>query len=764
MKTKKKIISENQTNIVINQYSDWFFIGLFIVTTLIYFSGQLLGTSFFWEDFVEYVYPVQTYAAKMASEGSIPFWNPYVFSGMPFMADLQVGFFYPFNRLLSFFLDSNGHLSVWGLQFIIIIHFLIAQISFFFMMKSKGVSQFGSAFSAIAYSFSMIMVCHVFHPMIVYHLAWFPLVFMLFSKAIDTGNYKFGIGAGLILGTSMLSGHPQITLYEAFFLGIFYLWIIISNLVKKQNSLILKSSIAGAATFIIALGIFQVQFLTSQELAGLSLRAELSEEKSVQGSLEFKKILNFVNPHQYGKITGDPQSASTFETILSNGKPAPYFYYWETAFYFGVLALLFGLIGLLITAKTDLTRFIIFISIFAFLYALGPNFVLHDIINSLPFFGQFRNPARMMLFVIFGISILAGIGFDSLLKNSFNDIKKSVFISLGIVSVLLLFSLIGEDIGGVAQNSAMMALVYLVVGAILIFGLTYRKINYTISGIIIICVIFTDLYLAGYDFNTSKENPELAFQMDSKMHQSFKSDSPKNLFRVNTRIYNPPFMATKRNQGMIDRFRSTEGYNPLALQRINPSLKTNDEIYDLLNVKYILQINPQTNQPYFEENFNRLPNAWLVNKTQIFNHDNIGEKMKSGQYDFTKEVLLEQNTDIKLNPDDSITSSVVCRVYKPNYLRYEILNPKDNCILVLSEIWYPAWKVFVDGIPAKLHRANYSLRAVEVPKGASKVELRFASESFAVGQWITLVTLLISIPLLVINLNGRKNAKSTSGS
>jgi uncharacterized membrane protein YfhO len=89
-------------------------------------------------------------------------------------------------------------------------------------------------------------------------------------------------------------------------------------------------------------------------------------------------------------------------------------------------------------------------------------------------------------------------------------------------------------------------------------------------------------------------------------------------------------------------------------------------------------------------------------------------------------------------------------------LKYEIMNPKTDVILVLSEIWYPAWKVFVDGIPAKLHRANYSLRAVEIPKGASKVEFRFASQSFALGQWITLVTLLISIPLLIINPKRRK--------
>lgn len=755
MKEIKKQNVESQKQIIIKEHNVWLFVALFAFTTLIYFSGQLFGNTFFWEDFLEYVYPVQTYAAYAASEGSIPFWNPYIFSGMPFIADIQVGFFYPFNRLLTFFLDSNGHLSVWGLQFIVIIHFLIAQLSFFFLMRSKNVSQLGSAIGGIAYSFSMMMVFHVIHPMMIYHLAWFPLVFMLFIKALDKGDYRYGIGAGLILGTTMLAGHPQTTLYEAFFLGIYYLWHLGNNLKIIDKKKLTLSLISGAVTFIVAVGVFQIQFLTSRELADLSLRADISVEKSAKGSLEFKQITNFVNPHQFGKMSGDQNVPNTFTLTTSEGVQADYFYYWETAFYFGTISLLLGIIGILVTIKSKFTQFLLMMIIFGLLYALGSNFFLHGLMDNLPFFGQFRIPSRMMLYVIFGTSILAGIGFDSLLAIKYREIDKTIYISSGIVILLVLFSLFGGFGGSDSLNSSLMALLFSFVSISLIIASGAKKLGYYLSGSLMIIVLFIDLYLAGGSFSDSKEDPAAAYQIDSKMLSSFKPDYPDNIFRVNTRSYSPPFMATKRNQGMVDRFMSTEGYNPLVLQRVNPALGTNDSIYDLLNVKYILKINPQTNQPYFEENFDKMPNAWLVNKAHIFDDKTSYGKMKTGNYDFLKEVILEEPISVKLNPDEAITSKVVCREYKANYLRYEIINPEKDMILVLSEIWYPAWKVFVDGLPAKLYRANWSLRAIEIPRGASKVELRFASESFALGQWITIVTLLISIPLLIINLNNR---------
>src|SRR5436853_4769027 len=45
-------------------------------------------------DAADEFYPAQKYFADMLSNGKLPFWSPYLFSGMPFLADPQVGAWY----------------------------------------------------------------------------------------------------------------------------------------------------------------------------------------------------------------------------------------------------------------------------------------------------------------------------------------------------------------------------------------------------------------------------------------------------------------------------------------------------------------------------------------------------------------------------------------------------------------------------------------------------------------------------------------------
>ena len=133
---KQSGISKSLTSDSPRTFRDFPFIvalGIFVITTLIFFWDVLMGNSFFWEDIVRFVYPLQSFAAKSWASGEIPFWNPFTFAGMPFLADLQVGFFYPLNRLLGLFLMPDGNISFSALQVLIIVHFLISQINTYFL-------------------------------------------------------------------------------------------------------------------------------------------------------------------------------------------------------------------------------------------------------------------------------------------------------------------------------------------------------------------------------------------------------------------------------------------------------------------------------------------------------------------------------------------------------------------------------------------------------------------------------------------------------
>ncbi len=54
-------------------------------------------------------------------------------------------------------------------------------------------------------------------------------------------------------------------------------------------------------------------------------------------------------------------------------------------------------------------------------------------------------------------------------------------------------------------------------------------------------------------------------------------------------------------------------------------------------------------------------------------------------------------------------------------------------LVLAADLWDPGWKAFVDGVQRPVHRVNHAFRGVVVPKGSSRVELRYEPASFARG-------------------------------
>jgi hypothetical protein len=92
-------------------------------------------------------------------------------------------------------------------------------------------------------------------------------------------------------------------------------------------------------------------------------------------------------------------------------------------------------------------------------------------------------------------------------------------------------------------------------------------------------------------------------------------------------------------------------------------------------------------------------------------------------------------------PAPSREAPVSVRNFAPNRIRLAADLPRPG-LVVLSEVYYPGWKAWVDGNPAPVLEANYLLRAVPVPAGKHEVVLRFRSRPVEAGFAITLATLL----------------------
>jgi hypothetical protein len=76
-----------------------------------------------------------------------------------------------------------------------------------------------------------------------------------------------------------------------------------------------------------------------------------------------------------------------------------------------------------------------------------------------------------------------------------------------------------------------------------------------------------------------------------------------------------------------------------------------------------------------------------------------------------------------------------------NRLDLQVKAPED-CLLVLSDTYYPGWKAFVDGKETKIYRADYTFRAIPLSAGTHQVEFVYDPLSFKLGVGATILGIL----------------------
>ncbi len=732
-------------------------IGIIAILVGIFYSGHLFGGSFLWEDFVEQEFPFRTLAASSLANGTIPHWNPYVFCGMPFLADIQVAFWYPMNMLQSLFV-SDGHLSPVVMQWFIILHYIIAGAGMFFLVKKIfKTDDLSALFAAIAYAFSGYITFQVNHQMIVYHMALFPFVTLLTIQGFD--SIKHSIGAGLLLGVMYLAGHPQSTLYFTFFLGVLVLYEFGYRIRGKgEQKLTLSTYLCFGIPFIIAVGVFAIQLFSSQELAALSKRSVMTFTDSAFGALSYGSLPTFIMPRIYGLT--DAMGTSPFPYWKGD-----FFLSWETAIYIGVLPLLFGTVASYVGLKRKYVPLFAGMGLFALLFALGDNFFLYKIFFSLPLFDKLRLPARMMMVCTFSLSALSGVGLSMLLQNQIDDKHRKYILIVSSLFALVWLLTIGGFIDPHSFNSKIPAnanesfawgaklAAFPILASLCIAFLSFKK---YLKGVgltsVIILVTIIELFMYGMSVNKSVDDPRSAYRDQPNQTQivdMLKKEQAQEMSRANIRLGGASLL--KRNQGAYDRIQLLEGYNPLVLAEFAPECVNSMMTMDLLNIKW--RIIGQGFAP--TETY--LPRAKMYYTVDVRSGEDAKRVLKTDStYDYHSKLLLEEKPTLNISEIDGLSSVKITR-YEMNEIEVKV-STKANGMLFLSEVNYPAWKATVDGKDTKIYKAFTTLRAVEVPAGEHTIVMRYESDAFKTGSMITLGTLVLSLGALGFFVFKKKNS------
>lgn len=176
---------------------------------------------------------------------------------------------------------------------------------------------------------------------------------------------------------------------------------------------------------------------------------------------------------------------------------------------------------------------------------------------------------------------------------------------------------------------------------------------------------------------------------------------------------------------------------------------SNYPIANMLNARFIMN-NPTSPQGILVNN-NANGSAWFVdNIKEVSSPDEEFAALPSTDH---KTTALIDNSKFSVTGDNLSGSGTINLVdYHPGYWKYES-NNSGNGLAVFSEIYYPkGFKVTIDGQPAEMMRADYLLRALEIPEGNHTIEFSFEPAIYNYGNVVMQICSVLALLIFLFTL------------
>ncbi len=687
--------------------------------------GTMLVKNPYMQDSVAQMFPWKLYLFRSIREGTIPYWNPYQFYGMPFMASAKPMVFYPF-----IFFGLLGDVPGWNL---LLFSQLVLSVFFMYLCLRAGFnhSRIASYFAGITFGWSTLMIGVLEFGSEGHAILWFPLMLLFLKLYLDRGKKKYLAGLSLSLAFSILAGQLQYTAYMMYFLVFFAVWHVWDR--QYPTGRLLWS--AGAV--VAGLAISAVQLGPSLLMYAESARKVYGgEEIFERGLVPWYKMLRLFSPDLFGHPTrGD----------LTIG-------YIETAGYFGIIAMLFLWISLRRMYGNRTVRFFWICLISSILLSIQPFgnvlWTLH-----LPAVTSGSADRIFVLVLIIG-AVLSSFGLEYVLgsankKQLFHDtfLFTAVFVC---VAVYVFTQQPYLDITD--RNTVLSSLRYpavFLVGALAGAGIVKDK---TVGIVLILVFIHVfDLYRGAYRFVTFS-NPKFLYP-ETELTSHLKNVTAGTLDRVfgasnleiasaielpTLDVYNPLYsVRTARLLSVLlgEEYRSYPLDNKLYISRGNTFIK---KALDVSGVKYIVVdrgVGPsmmllgteffatEFKPVYEDERHSVFENTAVFPRFGVFHHavrasgDDALNLIARNDIDLHHTVIVDQ--DVALSQKTS-SSSARLRERTENSLSFTVTS-KHPGVFMVTDAYDAGWTVTVNGVPARVMRANYAFLATDVPAGDSVI-------------------------------------------
>ena len=313
---------------------------------------------------------------------------------------------------------------------------------------------------------------------------------------------------------------------------------------------------------------------------------------------------------------------------------------------------------------------------------------------------------------------------------------------------------------------ALRSLFFVLLGAGLIWALIRKKINPQISFILLAAVILIDLWNIDRRYLNNDK-----FVDKSVLAQQFKPRDVDQLimrdqshFRVLDLSSGNPFA----NSTPSYFHKSLGGYHAAKLKRYQELLDKQfngaiiEDVLDMLNTKYVITADQNGEKETMKNRSTAAGNAWFVQNVEyVKNADE--EMMAISSFDPKKVMVVHQEfkplIDVRKIGYDG-NAFIRLTDYHPDRLTYEYSSGRD-ALAVFSEIWYDkGWNAYVDGEKIPYFRADYILRAAQLPGGNHKLEFKFEPASYYTGETISLIASILLVLILGYAIFSESRRKS----
>ncbi len=690
----------------------------------------------------------------------------------------------------------------------------IAFLAFYILCLAFGVRPYLAIGGAIAFGLSTFYVIsiHAGHIWKIRAIAYMPLVVagirLVFAKKYLTGFLLTAFALALELN----SNHLQIT-YYLFLMLVIYSLSELFYAIKSKETAVLPTKIGVLVVAgLLAIGTNLGKLWTTYEYGSFSIRgkSELSSTPAVSKAgldrdYAFRwssgqwESMTLLIPHLYGGGSGvyAGKNSETADFLRKNNVQRneisqyerAYLGYWGAqpgtagpAYAGAVVCFLFILSLFFLSKRTK--YWMLTVIAFAIMLSWGSNFPSFNnlMFDLFPGYNKFRSVTMVIILALMLLPLMGILGIEQLLQAKWTkDIQKKTFIAAGISIGMALFALmvtnppgidgmqkaladtIESDRTAIIKKDVFRTILYIALTFGAIYFLMREKIAPKTFSIILAVLILLDLGLV----DSRYLNDSVYKKANAK---SFLDKTPADdvILKDNEQDFRVLNLQNPFNEARTSYFhKSVGGYHGAKMRRYQDVIsrhltqemqqiiedkkltKANSGVISMLNTKYLMagyQANGVIPNPYV------LGAAWIVDDIKLVNSPD--EEIKEiGHVNLrTTAVIDKSKFDI-----NSITPDTLAQIklidYQPNQLVYESNTAKPT-LAVFSEIYYPkGWSATIDGNDVEILRANYLLRALEIPAGNHKIEFRFAPKSFFVGNTIMWVCSVVLLGMLIFMLS-----------